>query len=59
MNRHDILDPTLLTQYYTEHPDRPAPRARGRPRHRRPTQSSGAARGGGGTVTESTKPSLL
>ncbi|KAL0204491.1 hypothetical protein M9458_002509, partial [Cirrhinus mrigala] len=30
----DILDPTLTTDYYALHPDRPGPRGRGRPRRR-------------------------
>ena len=53
VNRNDILDPTLLTQFHQEHPDRPAPRGRGRPHRQHLVRSSGAARGGGGTVTES------
>uniref|UniRef100_A0A9J7ZVD3 Gypsy retrotransposon integrase-like protein 1 n=1 Tax=Cyprinus carpio carpio TaxID=630221 RepID=A0A9J7ZVD3_CYPCA len=47
VNRNDILDPTLLTQFHQEHPDRPAPRGRGRPHRQHLVRSSGAARGGG------------
>ena len=50
--RCDILDPALLVLFHADHPDRPAPRGRGRPRRRvRPfSRSSGASLGGGGTV---------
>ncbi len=43
--RADVLDPMLLEEFHHVHPDHPAPRGRGRPRHR--TRVSGANPGGG------------
>ncbi len=45
--RDDILDPNLLTEFHSMHPQCPAPRGQGHPPRRHIQRPSGAGRGGG------------
>lgn len=58
VNADDILDPNLIESFHRNHPDKPAPRPRGRPRrHLPPRARSRSQEGGSVTETNSVIPS--
>ncbi len=47
VNSRDILDPMLTQEFHCNHPEKPAPRARGRPRRRQHPRAGSRSQGGG------------
>ncbi len=56
VNAGDILDPTLTEEFHRTHPEKPAPRPRGRPRRRLLPRAMSRSQGGGSVTEEAPVP---